>query len=88
MFPLDGEDAGDREEEDEQETRRDYGLHFFFFFFLLPPMRLRTSVIRKIVVNLLSLSIIYNVSSETFPCYTRIKSLLNIPDTRLIDVIL
>ena len=33
MFPLDGDDAGDEEEE----TRRDYGLH------LLRTMRLRTS---------------------------------------------
>lgn len=63
MFPLDGEDAGDREEE----IRRDYGFHFFFFF--LPPMRLRTSVMRKIVVNLLSLSIICNVSSDIFFLY-------------------
>ena len=62
MFPLDGEDAGDREEE----TRRDYGFHFFFF---LPPMRLRTSVMRKIVVNLLSLFIICNVSSDIFFLY-------------------
>lgn len=37
MFPLDGEDAVDEEEE----TRRDYGLH------LLQPMRLRTSVIEE-----------------------------------------
>ena len=34
MFPLDGDDAGD---EEEKETRRDYGLH------LLRTMRLRTS---------------------------------------------